>query len=164
MGLLPRSENIIRKICRHFWSTIPSCWTRWFFLGCFFLPLGCLRANQGVVIFLFFSHFFALRYNFRLLPRNTNQHYKFTKFASMLLVRMHVSLSPIFGYSAGCGGDLQNLLHLDWARLVFLGSYSKFHPGLCFKYSCDLRVEIASIQAPRHLARLEDALQAQRLK
>ena len=29
----------------------------------FFLPLGCLRANQRVAIFLFIIHFFALRYN-----------------------------------------------------------------------------------------------------
>ena len=53
MGILPRPKNISREICRYFWLTVPACWTRRFFLGCFFLPLGCLRANQGVAIFLF---------------------------------------------------------------------------------------------------------------
>ena len=51
MGILPRPKNISREICRYFWLTVPACWTRRFFLGCFFLPLGCLRANQGVAIF-----------------------------------------------------------------------------------------------------------------
>ena len=51
MGILPRPTNIGREIYRYFWLTFPPCWTRWFFLGCFFLPLGCLRANQRVAIF-----------------------------------------------------------------------------------------------------------------
>ena len=51
MGILPRPKNIGREICRYFWLTVPPCWTRWFFLGCSFLPLGCLRANQRVAIF-----------------------------------------------------------------------------------------------------------------
>ena len=57
MGILPRPKNIGREICRYFWLTVPPCWTRWFFLGCFFLPLGCLRANQRVAIFLFIIHY-----------------------------------------------------------------------------------------------------------
>ena len=53
MGILPRPKNIGREVCRDFWLTVPPCRTRWFFLGCFFLPLGCLHTNQGVAIFLF---------------------------------------------------------------------------------------------------------------
>ena len=53
MGILPRPKNIGREVCRDFRLTVPPCRTRWFFLGCFFLPLGCLHTNQGVAIFLF---------------------------------------------------------------------------------------------------------------
>ena len=38
MGILPRPKNIGREVCRDFWLTVPPCWTRWFFLGCFFFP------------------------------------------------------------------------------------------------------------------------------
>ena len=38
MGILPRLKNISREISRYFWLTVPPCWTRWFFLGCFFFP------------------------------------------------------------------------------------------------------------------------------
>ena len=51
MEILPRPKNISREISRYFWLTVPPCWTRRFFLGCLFLPLGCLCANQGVAIF-----------------------------------------------------------------------------------------------------------------
>lgn len=38
MGILPRPKNSGREVCRDFWLTVPPCWTRWFFLGCFFFP------------------------------------------------------------------------------------------------------------------------------
>ena len=98
-----------------------------------FLPQGCLCANQVVIIIILFRHFFTLRYNFRFLLRNTNQQHRFS---NVLLLRRYVSLTPIFGLQAGCGGDLQNLLHHDRIRLVFVGSYSKLNPGICFKYNC----------------------------
>ena len=47
MGILPRPKNIGREICRYFWLTVPPCWTRWFFLGCFFFPWAvCVQIRE----------------------------------------------------------------------------------------------------------------------
>ena len=55
MGILPRPKNISRETSRYFWLTVPPCWTRRFFLGCFFFPWAvCVQIREWPFIYSLF--------------------------------------------------------------------------------------------------------------
>ena len=97
MGFLPRPENIVRKICRYFWITVPPCQTRWFFLGCFFLPLGCLHTNQGVAIFLFIILFSLFDTILAIFFETSNS---ITSLLSLLTCYWYACMFPYLRYLA----------------------------------------------------------------
>ena len=69
----------------------------------FFFPWAvCVQIREWSFFYSLFI-FFALRYNLSHLLLGINQHRKLAKFTNLLLVRMHVSLSQIFGCQEECG-------------------------------------------------------------